>query len=107
MAQYFGEMIRRVSDSTIIPFVTKDYADRINELYPALNTTVRSQLEAEGLAGSLGLYPLSFIDTEFKRLQWNISLYLLLPDYLKAAIDRFVTAAEQFDKNIKSIDMSR
>ena len=46
IAQLWGEWTRLLADSVMIPFVTKDYANRLQQVYEVLNTAVRPDINA-------------------------------------------------------------
>ena len=44
IAQLWGEWTRLLADSVMIPFVTKDYANKLQQVYEVLNSGVRPVL---------------------------------------------------------------
>lgn len=56
LSQFFSEMLRNIADSVMIPFVTNDYAVRLQEVFVKLEDATKTQLTAKGLDKSLSMY---------------------------------------------------
>jgi len=57
VSRFVTEMMRSLADSIIIPFITQDYAIRLQEVYRKLleNTEIINRLSAQNLQDSLGV----------------------------------------------------
>ena len=53
LSQFFSELLRNLADSVMIPFVTNDYAIRLQEVYQKLDDATRERLTAKNLTKSL------------------------------------------------------
>lgn len=54
MSQLFAEIMRRLSDSVVIPFKTHDYAVRLLEIYEYVESMVETKLIRKDLSQPLG-----------------------------------------------------
>ena len=72
LSQFFSELLRNLADSVMIPFVTNDYAIRLQEVYQKLDDATRERLTAKNLTKSLSKWFLIYRNSYKNGTYWAI-----------------------------------